>query len=296
MQYYLYKTIFYLLSLFPWWLIRVSSIAISWSLRYILKYRYRVVYTNLQRCFLNLNESDINSLAQRFYQYLVFQLLATPKLLSCSEKQIKQEHLILEGLEVFDSLNLSDRKACIVLMGHYGAWELFSAGQIYFAPLGYQQEQLYRPLTNKALDRLQKEMRSRFGSLSTPKGDIGRAIIRLLSDPAPTPHIIAFIADQTPRANVGKVWVNFLGQTTAFLDGAERIARKYDLPIVYMDVESLSDLKYCGKMKLITDKPNTWPEGEITRVYAQMLERTILRSPEMWLWSHRRWKLNDIQD
>lgn len=289
--YYVFRSLFTLLALLPWRVLRSLSRGIAYLLQYVVGYRRAVVFDNLRRSFPELDDDALRALASEFYHYLTFQLLSSPKLLSQSLEDIKLKHLELEGLELFDTLDLVRRKACIVMMGHCGNWELFSAGQIYFAPLGYQQEQLYRPLKNEGLDRLQRELRSRFGSLTTPKGDIGRELIGLLRESAPIPRIIAFIADQTPRQGVGCVWVNFLGQETAFLDGAERLARKYDLPVVYMDVEPLGDTHYRGTMRLITDAPKSCQSGEITRLYAQMLEQTIRRTPAQWLWSHKRWKL-----
>lgn len=290
MGYHGYKLLFRLLTFIPWWLLEFISRCIAVSLHRVLCYRRAVVYDNLRRSFPECSPKETEAIARDFYCHLVYQLISAPKLLSQSEADIRQRHLLLEGLEVFEELGLDRRKVCIVMMGHCGNWELFSAGQVYFGPLGYQQEQLYRPLSNEALDRVQREMRSRYGSLTTPKADIGRRIIQLLRREVERPHILAFIADQTPRPSVSKVWAHFLGRPTAFLDGAERLARKYDLPVVYMDVEYLGPSKYRGRMQLISSTPRMTAEGEITLKYVALLEQTIRRAPAYWLWSHKRWK------
>lgn len=292
MRYHCYKLFFRLLALLPWSVLRLISVGGAVLLHRVLRYRRAVVYANLERSFPERDALDIEMIARAFYRHLTHQFLTSPKLLSQPPEKIREQHLMLEGLEVFERLNLPERKVCIVLMGHCGNWELFSAGQVYFSDLGYQQEQLYRPLKDEALDRVQYEMRSRYGSLTTPKGEVGRRLIHLLRGGAERPHILAFIADQTPRASVDKVWTTFLNQPTAFLDGAERLAHKYDLPVVYMDIEPLGLRKYRGRMILITDSPKTVKPGEITLKYAALLERTIQRAPAYWLWSHKRWKLN----
>lgn len=288
--YYCYKLLFGLLARLPWLIIALMARILGFLLHRLLRYRRGVVYANLQRSFPEHEAPAIEEIARDFYHHLAYQFLASPRLLSQSPETIRAHHLQLEGLEVFEGLDLQTRRACIVLMGHCGAWELFSAGQVYFEALGYQQEQLYRPLKSKALDRVQREMRSRYGSLCTPKGEIGRRLVSLLRGEADCPHILAFIADQTPRPSVDKVWTTFLHQPTAFLDGAERLARKYDLPILYMDIERLAQRQYRGRMQLIASSPRTFPPGEITRQYAALLEQTIRRAPAYWLWSHRRWK------
>ena len=32
------------------------------------------------------------------------------------------------------------------------------------------------------------------------------------------------------------------------------------------------------------------PSGEMTKLYAQLLEQNICAHPEQWLWTHNRWK------
>jgi KDO2-lipid IV(A) lauroyltransferase len=32
------------------------------------------------------------------------------------------------------------------------------------------------------------------------------------------------------------------------------------------------------------------PYGELTRLYAEQLEKSIRENPEYWLWTHKRWK------
>ena len=41
---------------------------------------------------------------------------------------------------------------------------------------------------------------------------------------------------------------------------------------------------------LAEENPSHIPEGELTVRFARYLEQVIARFPDMWLWSHRRWK------
>ena len=47
---------------------------------------------------------------------------------------------------------------------------------------------------------------------------------------------------------------------------------------------------YEATFKLITREPNSLDDFEITNRYFQMLEQTIKKAPQYWLWSHNRWK------
>lgn len=292
MKYQLYKSFFALLRRLPWSVLTALSKGIAALLRGPIAYRRAVVYDNLRRSFPEKSTAELERIAHDFYDHLVFQFLSSPKLLAQPTEVIKREHMLVEGMEIFSMLKAEGKPLSLILMGHCGNWELFSAGQIYFDEIGIQQEQLYRPLKDEALDRVQLEMRSALGSMTTPKDQVGRRLIQLMRQSPDSGHTIAFIADQTPGQD-GRVglWADFLNQPTAFLDGAERLAAKYQLPVVYMDVVRHNNRCYTGRMKLLSATPHLLPRHELTKLYIHELEQTIRRDPACWLWSHRRWKL-----
>ena len=148
--------------------------------------------------------------------------------------------------------------------------------------------QIYRPLNNKAVDRLFIYLRTRFGSYGMKKNDTVRDMMTLKRENSK--NIVIFIADQTPsKANL-HYWTTFLNQDTAILNGAERIARKLDLPVIFLDVQKVKRGYYTVEFKLMTAHAKETAENEITESYARMTEKMILRNPAYWLWTHKRWK------
>jgi KDO2-lipid IV(A) lauroyltransferase len=99
-------------------------------------------------------------------------------------------------------------------------------------------------------------------------------------------------ADQSPSKPDNAIWVNFMGQETAFLHGIEKHARQRNLPVLFVDIQRVKRGFYTLKMSFITKTPQNTEPGEITSLYAKKLENIIKHKPENWLWSHRRWKLN----
>lgn len=289
-RYTLYSTATKLASLLPWWMLRGLAVGLGHILYRVIGYRNSVVEGNLSSSFPKLSTAEVKSLAQEFYRRFIFQFISSAKLLSLPEQELRAKHLKLEGLELFESLSQEGHHHTILLMGHCGNWELFSAGAIYFAPMGIQQEQLYRPMRDLAMDRLLCRERTKFGSSVLPKSDVGRRMLSVLKDEEHPPMIWAFIADQTPSRAHADYWTLFLNQPTTFLDGAERLARKLNLPVVYMDIQYISDTQYIGRMQLITSTPQACQPYEITETYVQLLEQTIRNNPAGWLWSHKRWK------
>jgi KDO2-lipid IV(A) lauroyltransferase len=104
------------------------------------------------------------------------------------------------------------------------------------------------------------------------------------------PLSVALIADQSPRLDAQSRWVQFLNQPTVFFHGGEKIARKFSLPVYYMRVRKIARGRWEQTFELIWDGASPTSDYEITGTYARLLEEDIRRVPELWLWSHRRWK------
>ena len=60
--------------------------------------------------------------------------------------------------------------------------------------------------------------------------------------------------------------------------------------VFYMEVSRVKRGYYEVEFKLVTREPDKMPEYAVTDRYFQLLEDTIRKRPELWLWSHNRWK------
>jgi KDO2-lipid IV(A) lauroyltransferase len=106
------------------------------------------------------------------------------------------------------------------------------------------------------------------------------------------PKALLFVGDQSP-SNIKKViWIKFLKQDTACLRGIEDYARLFKLPVIYTDIQRVKRGYYSIEMQEICSDPANTSPGEITGSYMRKLETIIIKKPEDWLWSHKRWKLN----
>ena len=290
-KYPLYRFAYGVMARLPWWLIRLMSYLGAIQLYAVVRYRRKVVEANLRTSLPELTPQELRDTTWAFYQHLVLQMLSTPKILSQPIEVIRTEYLSMAGIdECSQEILQSGVRVGIVMLGHIGNWEILSAGNAWFAQHGIRLEQLYRPLKDASLDAVQLALRSRHGARTTPKADAGRRMIQLLRDPDEPPTVMAFIADQTPSRQHTNYWTSFLGQETAFLDGAERLALRYDLPVYYCDVRRVGAVRYTATFVPIRLCGERAPMGTITERYAQLLEATIRRDPAIWLWSHRRWK------
>jgi KDO2-lipid IV(A) lauroyltransferase len=65
-----------------------------------------------------------------------------------------------------------------------------------------------------------------------------------------------------------------------------------DFSVVFVDIRREGRGIYNGEIQLITHEPKNAADFEITEKYIRLLEDSILRQPDNWLWSHRRWKFS----
>lgn len=262
----------------------LSDIMYFWIYR-VLRYRIRVVRRNMENAFPGKSPAELRRVECDFYHHFSDYIVETLKLMHISEKEL-QARAYVTNPEFIDRLMEQGHTTFVVYMGHYGNWEWFSGSTTRFADL--KMFQIYRPLANKAADRLFLTLRTRFGSCCMAKNETVRDMVRLKQNR--TRALAIFLADQTPsRANI-HYWSEFLSQDTPVYTGPERLARKLNFPVVYMDVVKKRRGYYEGTFRMLSEQPKELPEFALTEKYIRLMEQTILRNPAYWLWTHKRWK------
>ena len=247
------------------------------------RYRRKVVRENLEKSFPEKTEAERLQIERKFYRYLSDYMLEDLKLLHMSAEDLCQR-MIYKNTEQF--LELTEKYGGIIVMiPHYANYEwLIGMGSV-MKP-GDVPVQVYKPLKDKYLNELFKQIRSRFGGYNIPKHSTAREIIKLKREGKNM--VVGLITDQWPSGD--RYWTTFMGQETAFLNGAERIAKMMNFPVFYCELTK-TRRGYCeAEFKLMTEAPKETVEGEITDMFAHELEQTIRREPAYWLWSHKRWK------
>ena len=84
--------------------------------------------------------------------------------------------------------------------------------------------------------------------------------------------------------------MGFLNHNVPVLTGTEKIAKHYGLEAWFLDVKRVKRGYYKAKFVKMHDAPHTLPDFELTAIYFQMLEKCIGACPEIYLWSHKRFK------
>ncbi len=249
----------------------------------IVRYRRQVVRSNLFHSFPEKTEAELREIENRFYHHLSEVFVDTILLASISCKRINERMVYPNTVEVEKAMS---GRSWISAMSHFGSWELTIN---YIGHTDHNVLAVYHPLHSRVFDRFYREARSRFGTRPVAMNDTLREIIRgdRLGEP---PVIVAMIADQMPPMVDIRHWVRFLNQDTPFFLGMEKIATRFGMPIYFMYIRKRAPRCYDADLQLIYDGKEQLEKYELTQRYVDKLEQMIRESPELWMWSHRRWK------
>lgn len=272
----------YLLSLLPFRVLYALSDLGYVLLYHIIGYRKAVVFKNLRNAFPEKSEDERRQIARRFYRFLPDLLVEAIKMRSISADQVEKRMMMYQTEEL--ERHFRAGKGVIAVTAHYGNWEL----GIHRISLFTEHPALiiYKPLNNKSFDTVYNGIRSRFGAIMVPMKLTLRKIIAYRHQP----HISVFVADQTPGRSDSHYFINFLNQKTPVYTGVEKIARATGFPVVFCHIDRVKRGHYCCKFTTLVEEPATVPVHGITDIHNKFTEDIIRRKPELWLWSHRRWK------
>lgn len=272
------------IGLLPYWFLYLTLVPVIYFVVYrVARYRVGVVRDNLQRSFPEKSRKELRTIEHKFYHHLAELFVDTFDLASMSRKELSHR-MEIEGLD--DFLKQTEGQDWIAALTHYGEWEYFSAFSLHSS---MHQLGVYRPLHNKAVDMYYHTIRSRFLT-PVPMNNLLRTIVKLRSEGSNM--VVGLIADQVPPPQDINHWYNFLGQPTPFFQGMERIALKFGMRVYFLNIEKIRPAHYRARFEMIYDGVEQCPEFVITQRYADALEQMIRHQPELWLWSHRRWKRN----
>lgn len=271
----------------PMWLLHAVSSSFFVIVYHIARYRRKMVRKNLHDSFPNKTEKDIIEIERKFYHHFCDIFMESVKYFSISHKDMRKR-MQFKGTELICE-SFRKGKSCGVFLGHYANWEWISSLPLWIDQKLGQCTQLYHPLENPVFDCLVGYTRERLGGKSIPVNESIRHLVKFKNEGRP--FVIGFIADQVPLWNNIHYWTNFLNHPeTPIFTGAEKLMRKLDMDVFYLEVRKVKRGYYEAEFKPITTNPNSYKEFELTEVYTKMLNETITKAPSYWLWTHNRWK------
>lgn len=249
---------------------------------HILRYRRRVIMDNLRRSFPDKSEKELRKICRGTYRNLTEQIINMISQSGVSDKTLMHRMNVIGAEQV--RKEIGDRSV-IMLTAHFGPWEAGSTVSLVVPDQTFVA--VYHKLTNTVVDELMKRIRQH---TNVELVDMKRTMRHFVDNKDKRPMAMGLIADQNPVLRANMHWYKFLHQWTAFFEGGEVLALKYNLPVYYFSPRRLSAGHYEGRFTLIYDGEEKVEPYTITERYVRLLENDINAHPEMWMWSHRRWK------
>lgn len=251
----------------------------------LVGYRKKLVRKNLNDSFPEKTPEELRAIEKAFFHWFCDYLVETVKLLTISKNELKRR-MVFKGTEVVDEIVESGR-SCAVYLGHYCNWEWITSLPLWVSPKA-QCGQIYHVLENPDFDRMFLRLRQRMGAVCIPMAETLRRIATYRQQQKPV--VIGYISDQVPFWNNIHHWTDFLHHDTPVLTGTERLARSAGHAVLYIDVRRPRRGYYEAEFKLIERDPKQTKDYELTDAYFRLLEASIRRAPQYWLWTHNRWK------
>lgn len=266
----------------PFWLLYICADIIYLISFYLVGYRKKTVIQNLKNSFPEKTDKEIKELRRKFYRHFADLVVETIKAFQMSEGTF-MKRFQFKNPEVLNEI-YDQGKSVALLSGHYGNWEwTIALPKI----IKHQVNTIYRPIQDETFDHYMKSLRSRFGMFMMPARISGRTMLEL--EKAGQLSATYYLTDQTALKDTD-YWMMFLNQETAVFPGAEKVASKFKQAVVFMDIQKISRGYYEVEFTKLFDDASQTTTYEVTKVHTHFLEEIIRKRPELWLWSHKRWK------
>ncbi len=285
MTYHLLRIFLRLISLIPFSVLYALSGGLYFLAYPVARYRSKVVRKNLSECFPEKSPEEIIAIEKGFYWHFADNIIETCKMGHMSTMEMRRRMHFVNVEAVNDVLRSG--KSISLFLGHYGNWEWVSS-----MPLCLEKSavpaQIYHKLSNEDFDRIMLENRAHFGAVNVEMRKTARFINELAAEDKV--RIIGFIADQSPRARDCHYYLPFLNHNTPVLTGTEKITKHYGHDAWFVKVTQVKRGYYEAEFVHMHENPGSLPDFELTDIYYRMLEKEIRLQPELYLWSHKRFR------
>lgn len=289
MKYLLFIIIYALLwcvSILPFRVLYLLSNIFYFLIYKVVKYRVKTVRYNLELTFPQLSPAERKEIEKKFYVHLCDLFLEMIKTITISPKEL-DKRFVYTNMDLMKAYE-AKQKSIIIMLPHYGNWEWINSLGLLVHFKGYG---IYKPLKNKHFDKLIRDIRSRFNAELISTHDTTGVIRENQAKGLYGTYL--FLSDQTPLLRPNLHWEPFMGIEVPVHMGAEALARKLNMNILYLKVDKIKRGYYEATFSEITDDIKNEPKYKPTRIFLDKIEEQIKAKPEYYFWTHKRWKHKD---
>lgn len=253
--------------------------------RYVIRYRKQVIDENLLYAFPEKTPRERKAIRNKFYRNFTDAFFAeTFKMLTISKKELKKRFQVINQNLVDNPVK--NGKSSLMMAGHVFNWEMAILGVALHTEV--MAETVYLKLNNAFFNKLMLAIRTHFGGVMTEKAAFRRSMITMRN----TPRIVHLAADQRPPVSDSRYIRIFQNRPALFFEGGEVLAKKMELPVFFGTMTKVKRGHYRFELTPLATPPYTdQAPHSITDEFCKRLEENIRTQPDLYLWSHKRWKL-----
>ena len=253
---------------------------------YIIGYRKKVVYNNLKLCFPEKKEIELKKLTKKSLRHFCDFLVENIKAFGITKKESIKRFTYKNPEALNDAVNKG--KNIILTTAHLSNWE-WATGMPFITDI--QLHATYQEIKNEHFENLVKKSRNKFGGIPLSIDDTIPTILRNLRKGKKGAYIL--LSDQSPQLHKANYWHPFFGVNVPVHTGVEVIAKKFDMTIINFSSKKIKRGYYEVTFELVTETPKDYKNYELTDKYLEITERNIKEQPDLYMWTHKRFKHKD---
>ncbi|MFN3969385.1 lysophospholipid acyltransferase family protein [Flavobacterium sp.] len=271
------------ISVLPFRLLYSVSDVIYLLIYYVIGYRRKIVRQNIQLALPHLSKKEQITIEKKSYSHMCDMFLEMIKTMTISEKEI-DKRFVFTNMEVLSDMEQKG-KSIAVLMAHYASYEWAISLNKFSKLTSYA---IYKKIANRHFDKLVKDIRLKF-----------KAVLITTRETIPTIEknyrenhlgLYGFASDQSPQLSKTHHWGTFMGIETPVHTGAEMLAKRFDMNVIFLKVKKVKRGYYEATLETMFDHPKDVPDYQISDEFLRRVEKQIYEAPEYYLWTHKRWK------
>ena len=275
--------IIWFISILPFRILYMFSDVVYFLIYHVIGYRRKVVRENIAMALPYLSEKERLLIEKKSYHHLCDMFLEMVKTMSISQKEMDRR-FVFTNLELYQNLE-KKQKSIALMCAHYATYEWVISMNKHITFEGFA---IYKKINNKYFDKLVKDIRSRFKATLITTTET----IPVMEKNLRTNHlgVYGFASDQSPQATRAYHWAKFMGIETPVHTGAEMLAKRFNMNVIFLRVKKVKRGYYEATFELMFENPKEVPNYQISDEFLRRVEKQIGEAPEFYLWTHKRWK------
>lgn len=278
--------IIWFFSILPMRILYVVSDFFYIILYYIIGYRKEVIIGNITKAFPEKTEKEQQQIAKKFYRHFTDIIVESIKAFTISEKQILKRYRY-KNPELVNKY-AKEGKSIALVSSHLANWEWSTSLPLV---LDINVFGAYNKLRNETFEKKLKESRQKFGVKGATTANFIKLITHNFENKIQGAYIL--LSDQSPHIEKTFHWSKFFGVKVPVHTGAEMLAKKHDLVVINYRAKKIKRGYYETEFEVISENPKKYKDYEITENFIKITEKNIKEQPELYLWSHKRFKHKD---